>query len=166
MVAPRQTNQPTLSRDAAIDAFRRADEALQRAARVCIETKTAIADRACIHFDELERLIDGATTADAAVAEGDSQGPSRPQGAKRRRSAIPEPALPDGATMPPPPAGMSAHPSIQVAFRRGVAAAFERAPSCPYGNRGIAAACAQAWMRGLQVGEKLRRTGGAACPSR
>lgn len=163
MVAPNPTSPPTLSRDSAIAAFRRADEALQRAARTCIEAKSSIAERSGIHFDELERLIDGAT---ATAPEADVERPSRPAGAKRRRSAVPDPTLPDGVAMPPAPAGMSPHPSIQVAFRRGVAAAFERAPSCPYGNRGIAAACAHAWMRGLQVGEKLRRTGGASCPNR
>lgn len=148
MVAPNPTAPARISRDDAIALFRRAEQALIAAASRSVEEKLRIAKVSGIHVDELERLI-GNDPDERAGVESD---------APRRRTSSPvaDGPLPDGSPMPDAPAGLSQHPSVQTAFRRGVRDSYTRAASCPYGDRGIARACAKAWTEGLRVGRAVQ----------
>lgn len=141
---------PRISRDDAVALFRRADQALHAAASRSVEEKFRIAKASGIHIDELERLIGNDPDEHAADA---------PEASSRRRAAPSvdaEAPLPDGSSMPAAPATLSKHPSVQSAFRRGVHDSFSRVASCPYGENGIAKACAKAWTEGLRIGRAAR----------
>mgnify|MGYP001561728724 CR=1 FL=1 len=108
-----------------------------------------------------KRLPEDSPEIEAAVRAASSERRPSADGAPRHRKPAHVVTLAAGFTMPPVPGDLT-HPSQRIPFQRGVAAAWDRAPSCPYGDRGLQAVCARAWMRGLKVGGEMRGSGAGA----